>query len=143
MFNVYTSPPGSPPHCQTCGDMPRLMQRPDDKEEVISKRLEVFEAQTKPLIKHYEAGGLLRVVDADADVETVFKRIERAVTGSAVGLGKTPHSRSETSFSPISSRRHPASEATPRSPMASAFSSPRGARISALTPSSAARASTA
>ena len=82
VFNVYTSPPGTLPHCDNCGDKPRLIQRPDDKEEVIGKRLEVFEAQTKPLIKHYEAAGLLRVVDADADVETVFKRIERAVTGS-------------------------------------------------------------
>ncbi len=82
VFNVYTSPPGSLPHCPTCGDTPRMIQRPDDKEEVISKRLEVFEAQTKPLIKHYEAAGLLRVVDADADVETVFKAIERAVAGS-------------------------------------------------------------
>ena len=61
---------------------PRLIQRPDDKEEVIGKRLEVYEAQTKPLIKHYEAAGLLRVVDADADVDTVFKTIERAVAGS-------------------------------------------------------------
>ena len=60
MFNVYTTPPGTPPHCERCGDMPRMLQRPDDKEEVIGKRLEVFEAQTKPLIKHYEAAGLLR-----------------------------------------------------------------------------------
>ncbi len=82
VFNVYTTPPGTPPHCEKCGDMPRLMQRPDDKEEVIGKRLEVFEAQTKPLIKHYEAAGLLRVVDADADVETVFKNIQRAVRGA-------------------------------------------------------------
>ena len=57
----------------------RLIQRPDDKEEVIGKRLEVYEAQTKPLIKYYEAAGLLRVVDADADVNTVFKNIEHAV----------------------------------------------------------------
>ena len=49
---------------------------------MIGKRLEVFEAQTKPLIKHYEAAGLLRVVDADADVDTVFKSIQRAVRGS-------------------------------------------------------------
>ena len=42
VFNVYTSPPGTPPHCEKCGDMPRLMQRPDDKEEVIGKRLEVY-----------------------------------------------------------------------------------------------------
>jgi adenylate kinase len=34
---------------------PRLIQRPDDKEEVIGKRLEVYEAQTKPLIKHYRS----------------------------------------------------------------------------------------
>jgi adenylate kinase len=81
MFNVFTTPPGTPPHCERCGDMPRMLQRPDDKEEVIGKRLEVFEAQTKPLIKHYEAAGLLRVVDADADVETVFKGIQRAVLG--------------------------------------------------------------
>ncbi|MGO8830302.1 MAG: adenylate kinase [Steroidobacteraceae bacterium] len=82
VFNVYTTPPGTLPHCEKCGDMPRLIQRPDDKEEVIGKRLEVFEAQTKPLIKHYEAAGLLRVVDADADVETVFRNIQRAVYGA-------------------------------------------------------------
>lgn len=71
VFNVYTSPPPEGKH--------RLMQRPDDKEEVIGKRLEVYEVQTKPLIKYYEAAGLLRIVDADADVDTVFKSIEHAV----------------------------------------------------------------
>ena len=72
VFNVYTSPPRR-------RAKHRLIQRPDDKEEVIGKRLEVYEAQTKPLIKYYEAAGLLRVVDADADVNTVFKSIEHAV----------------------------------------------------------------
>jgi adenylate kinase len=71
VFNVHTSPPPQGKH--------RLIQRPDDKEEVIGKRLEVYEAQTKPLIKYYEAAGLLRIVDADADVDTVFKSIEHAV----------------------------------------------------------------
>jgi adenylate kinase len=71
VFNVHTSPPPEGKH--------RLIQRPDDKEEVIGKRLEVYEAQTKPLIKYYETAGLLRVVDADADVDTVFKGIEHAV----------------------------------------------------------------
>jgi adenylate kinase len=71
VFNVYTSPPPEGKH--------RLIQRPDDKEEVIGKRLEVYEAQTKPLIKYYEAAGLLRIVDADSDVDTVFKSIEHAV----------------------------------------------------------------
>jgi adenylate kinase len=79
VFNVYTSPPGATAHTKECGDGHQLIQRPDDKEEVIGKRLEVYEAQTKPLIKYYEAAGLLRTVDADADVDTVFKSIEKAV----------------------------------------------------------------
>jgi adenylate kinase len=87
VFNVFTSPPGTLPHCEKCGDKPRLIQRPDDKEEVIGKRLEVFEAQTMPLIKYYESAGLLRIVDADADVETVFKSIQRAVHGPPPAVG--------------------------------------------------------
>jgi adenylate kinase len=80
VFNVYTAPPETAAaHSKECGDAHRLIQRPDDKEEVIGKRLEVYEAQTKPLIKYYEGAGLLRSVDADADVDTVFKSIERAV----------------------------------------------------------------
>ncbi len=82
VFNVLTSPPGTPPHCERCGDMPRLIQRPDDREEVIGKRLEVYEAQTMPLIAHYRDAGLLRVVDADADTDSVFKRIQRVVLGN-------------------------------------------------------------
>jgi adenylate kinase len=79
VFNVFTSPPDTASHLQKCGHVPRLIQRPDDKEEVIGKRLEVYDAQTKPLIKYYTEAGLLRVVDADADMDTVFKSIQDAV----------------------------------------------------------------
>jgi adenylate kinase len=81
VFNIHTSPPGTLPHCTQCGDMPRLVQRPDDREEVIGKRLEVYEAQTKPLIEFYEKAGLLRIVDADSDVQTVFTRLQAAIQG--------------------------------------------------------------
>ena len=79
VFNIYTAPASALAHCDKCGDKARLIQRPDDREEVIGKRLEVFEAQTKPLIQYYKDAGLLRVVEADADVETVFQSIQRAV----------------------------------------------------------------
>jgi adenylate kinase len=81
VFNVHTSPPGAAAHSKECGDAHRLIQRPDDKEDVIGKRLEVYEAQTKPLIRYYEAAGLLRIVEADADVDTVFTNIDRALRG--------------------------------------------------------------
>ncbi|HLZ99298.1 MAG TPA: adenylate kinase [Steroidobacteraceae bacterium] len=83
VFNVYTSPPDTALHVEKLGHVPRLTQRPDDKEEVIGKRLEVYDAQTKPLIEHYTAAGLLRVVEADAGVDAVFKSIQRAVPGQA------------------------------------------------------------
>ena len=79
VFNVYTSLAAAAAHTQECGEAHQLIQRPDDKEEVIGKRLEVYEAQTKPLIKYYEGAGLLRIVDAGADVDTVSESIERAV----------------------------------------------------------------
>ena len=81
---VAGAPSGSKTHCQKTGGTHKWIQRPDDKEEVIGKRLEVYEAQTKPLIKYYSTAGLLRVVEADAAMETVFKNIERAVEGSSI-----------------------------------------------------------
>jgi adenylate kinase len=78
VFNIYTSPPGM--LTERCGEKPhRLIQREDDREEVIGKRLDVYEAQTKPLINHYRDAELLRVVDADADLNTVFKIIQKAI----------------------------------------------------------------
>ena len=79
VFNIYTAPGGAAAHCDQCGENHRLIQRPDDKEEVIGKRLDVYEAQTKPLISHYTTAGLLRVVDADAEVNTVFENIRKAI----------------------------------------------------------------
>lgn len=86
VFNIYTSAPKTEGACDHCGG--RLVQRPDDKEEVIGKRLEVYEAETKPLVKHYTAAGLLRVVDADADMNTVFNSIERAVEGKLLAANQ-------------------------------------------------------
>ena len=63
---VAGAPSGSKTHCQKTGGTDKWIQRPDDKEEVIGKRLEVYEAQTKPLIKYYSTAGLLRV-DRAAD----------------------------------------------------------------------------
>jgi len=82
VFNVLTSPPGANLHCEKCGDSPRLIQRPDDREEVIGKRLEVYEAQTKPLVQHYRENDLLRVIDADAPQEVVFASLQRAIAAA-------------------------------------------------------------
>lgn len=78
VFNISFTAPGTTPRCDNCADHPELFQRPDDKEEVIAKRLEVYAAQTQPLIEHYRKLGLLRVVQGEGELEAVFARMEAA-----------------------------------------------------------------
>jgi adenylate kinase len=79
VFNVYTAPPSVPPPCGGRCDTPDLFQRPDDSEATIGKRLEVYEAQTRPLVEYYAARGLLARVDAEGDIDVVTERLETAL----------------------------------------------------------------
>jgi adenylate kinase len=58
-----------------------LRGRPDDTEPVIRKRLEVYRAETAPLIDHYEKRGVLRTVDALGTVDEIYGRIDRELRG--------------------------------------------------------------
>ena len=84
VFNVYTAPPTVPPPCAGQCVTPDLFQRPDDSEATIGKRLEVYAAQTRPLIDYYRERGLLRTVAAEGDIDVVTARLEAALAG-AVG----------------------------------------------------------
>ena len=53
--------------CDVCGS--KLIQRPDDKEETIEKRLKVYEDQTAPLIDYYKRKNILSEVSGDLDVK--------------------------------------------------------------------------
>jgi adenylate kinase len=79
VFNVHTAPVPVPPPCGGQCTTPRLVQRPDDNEATVTKRLEVYEAQTQPLIGFYRGRGLLKTVDADAPLETVAERLEASL----------------------------------------------------------------
>ena len=52
-----------------------VIQRDDDKEEVIKKRLEVYHQQTAPLVEYYKKKNKLFVVDASKSPEEVYKEI--------------------------------------------------------------------
>jgi adenylate kinase len=79
VFNVHTAPPPSPPPCGGQCETPRLVQRPDDKEETVARRLAVYDEQTRPLVGFYEQRGLLRSIDAEGDLPTVTARLEAAL----------------------------------------------------------------
>lgn len=83
VFNIHTAPPGTEPHCTRCNDHPRLVQRPDDNESTVARRLEVYDQQTRPLVEYYSSRGLLRTINADAPVDTVTSEL-LSVLGSLV-----------------------------------------------------------
>jgi adenylate kinase len=82
VFNVHTAPPPSPPPCGGKCQSPRLVQRPDDEESTVARRLAVYEAQTQPLVDWYRGRGLLQQVDADAELSVVTERVEQALAQS-------------------------------------------------------------
>lgn len=83
VFNVHAAPVPVPPPCNGQCTTPRLMQRPDDAEETVAKRLEVYEAQTAPLVGFYKNRGLLKTVAADAPLADVTARVEAALQRGA------------------------------------------------------------
>ena len=79
VFNVHTAPVPVPPPCGGRCTTPRLVQRPDDTEATVAKRLSVYEEQTAPLVGFYAATGLLRKVEAEGELAAVTARVEAAL----------------------------------------------------------------
>jgi adenylate kinase len=75
-YNLITAPPATDEVCDDDGTA--LVQRDDDRPEVIRRRLQVFEEQTAPVRAFYDDLGLIRPVDAEGTEEEVF---DRAVSG--------------------------------------------------------------
>ncbi len=73
MYNIYFSSPRKEGVCDKCGG--ELYQRDDDKEETIRRRLEVYEAQTAPLIEYYKNKGILKTVEGTGDIDEIFAGI--------------------------------------------------------------------
>jgi adenylate kinase len=77
-YNVEFDPPKVPAVCDRCGGP--LVQRPDDAEDVVRRRLEVYNESTSPLLKYYSERGLLREVDAVGAEDEVFDRAVAALS---------------------------------------------------------------
>ena len=69
-----------PKHANVCDqDGSRLIQRDDDKEETIRRRLEVYHTQTEPLIDYYDRLGLLRRFDGQPGPDEVHDHVRATV----------------------------------------------------------------
>ena len=77
IYHVDLDPPKHEGVCDQDGS--RLIQREDDREETIRRRLEVYHAQTEPLIDYYDRAGLLRRIDGSRDADEVHAHARATV----------------------------------------------------------------
>jgi len=73
MYHAVSHPPRQPGICDECGDS--LYQRPDDNEETIRKRLEVYKNETAPLKDFYSKQGNLKTTTGRGSEEEIFSRV--------------------------------------------------------------------
>jgi adenylate kinase len=63
--------------CDVCGG--ELYQRPDDNLETQRKRIEVYAAQTAPLIEYFDRQGRLARIDGQQPIEKVTADVRAAI----------------------------------------------------------------
>ncbi|NOZ12740.1 MAG: adenylate kinase [Acidobacteria bacterium] len=77
MYHLEYQPPKVEGICDKCGSA--LVQREDDREDVVKSRLRVYVEKTEPLVGYYREKGVLHNVDGDRNIEVVFSEIVRIV----------------------------------------------------------------
>ncbi|KXZ39002.1 Adenylate kinase [Alkalithermobacter thermoalcaliphilus JW-YL-7 = DSM 7308] len=76
-FHVEFNPPKLEGKCDVCGG--ELYQRADDNEETVSKRIEVYLNETKPLTDYYSKKGILLNINGEQSIDKVFEDIVAAL----------------------------------------------------------------
>ena len=68
--------------CDRCGSN-EFKRRPDDRADTVKNRLDVYHAQTAPLLPYYRAKGALKSVDGMAGIDEVGRQIDEILGLSA------------------------------------------------------------
>lgn len=74
-YHVRFSPPTRAGVCDSCGGT--LVQRSDDEEATVRRRLAVYARDTEPLVERYRRRGLVQPIPATGTVEEVFEAVLR------------------------------------------------------------------
>jgi adenylate kinase len=81
VYHLDFNRPGQEGMCDGCGGP--LVQREDDREEVIRERLQVYRETAGPLVEYYRERSILRSVAADGAVEEVARQAREALGRAA------------------------------------------------------------
>ncbi|HNY90791.1 MAG TPA: adenylate kinase [bacterium] len=78
-YNMISDPPPASGLCGSCGG--RIIQRPDDSEETVRKRLQVYDEKTAPLKEFYNKQKKLYILRAEQPVERVREELAALLSG--------------------------------------------------------------
>ena len=81
VYHLKAKPPAKAGVCDACGGA--LIQRPDDTEATVRKRLAVYEESTRPLVDLYGKRGILRHVIALGDIPAIQAQLQVILGGCA------------------------------------------------------------
>ncbi len=77
-YNLVSAPPRDGLRCDDHpGEL--LVQREDDTEHTVRRRLEVYDRQTAPLLSYYQGQGRLREVSAEGTMDDVYRTLAQAL----------------------------------------------------------------
>jgi adenylate kinase len=82
-YNLVSAPPRVAGRCDDHPDA-KLIQRADDQEATIRRRLDVYQQQTRPLVEFYRERGRLVDVQGTGETDIVYGRLKQAL-GAVVG----------------------------------------------------------
>ena len=77
IFHLENKPPRMNGKCDTCSTV--LVQRDDDKPEVIRRRLEVYREKTRPVLDFYEKRGEIKTIRGDIDLKQLPAALRRVL----------------------------------------------------------------
>lgn len=78
IYHIKSKPSKASEVCDKCGG--KVVQRPDDKEDVIVERLAQFEINTGPTIEYYRSKNALIEIDSAKEFRLVFEEIQRSLS---------------------------------------------------------------
>jgi adenylate kinase len=76
-YHIDNHPPRSASSCDNCGG--QLIQREDDREQSVTRRLAVYDERTAPLRQYYRTRSCFHQLNGNRPVDTVFQDVRRAV----------------------------------------------------------------
>jgi len=77
VYHIKDMPPKKEGICDECGSP--LVQRDDDKEEIILHRLEVYKDQTVPILERYKEAGKVKEISGELEIDQIIDDVKRVL----------------------------------------------------------------